>query len=617
MRFLLSIGFGLFLLLGTASSYAQDILADIPPLSNKLAQSEFSEAEFKGQGFQEPAFQEQVFLPVTEAYQLNTEFEPDGRLRLNWQIADAYYLYRHGFKVVLKNADGDTLETALEIPAGKEKNDEYFGLVQVYYHSADIYLDQIPKAGELNLAVTSQGCADAGLCYPPHTEHFLLDSENATITAIEATSAKTTTVKSEQEALASAIGPASNSSVDFQQLPYMLLLAILGGVILNLMPCVFPVLSLKVLAFANDQQRSHTAHGWIYSAGVIASFILVAAILVSLQAAGEAIGWGFHLQTPWLVALLAYLFFVMGLSLSGYIELGSQWMNAGSSLANRSGYSGSFFTGVLATVVASPCTAPFMGTALGFAVTQPKLVAISVFAALGFGMALPMLILCYSPKLLHKIPKPGPWMDTLKQLLAFPLYATAVWLSWVVGNQTGVNGMATLLLGGVLIALALWLWRGKTVSRLISGCSLAVALGMLSSPLLAPTPKAALEPGDWISYSPKTLAALRQEGKPVFVNITADWCITCLANEKVTLSTNTVKQALKASGITYIKADWTNRDPEITALLKEYGRNGIPLYIVYPTGPAQRGTVLPQILTESIVLDAFDQAVSSTQLSSR
>ena len=251
-----------------------------------------------------------------------------------------------------------------------------------------------------------------------------------------------------------------------------------------------------------------------------------------------------------------------------------------------------------------------MGTALGFAVTQPKGIAVLIFAALGFGMALPVLILSYSPKLLAQIPRPGPWMEQLKQFLAFPLYITAIWLCWVVGNQTGVNGMAALLLGCSLLALAIWLWSSSIVKRTLSAACLAAALSLLISPLLTakPSNNTNNDNQNWISYQPSTLAELRQQQKPVFINITADWCITCLANEKVTLSTDTVQQALQQAGITYLKGDWTNHNPEITDLLKQYGRNGIPLYIMFPADDSAQGELLPQILTVDIVLEAIAKA---------
>ncbi|MEE8056253.1 MAG: protein-disulfide reductase DsbD [Pseudomonadales bacterium] len=549
----------------------------------------------------------EAFLLVEQAYILNVEFaaaDPGKQqLQLNWQIAEGYYLYRHGFSFKLMDGD-NVIATNVQIPNGLEKNDDYFGRVEVYYHNAEILLGAIPQTSNLSLTVTSQGCADAGLCYPPYSQYFQLDSSQLTVTET-ATPATHNDVKNP---------PTKTTPANFGSLPYMLLLAVLGGVMLNLMPCVFPILSLKVLGFANDKNHSPVIHGATYSAGVVVSFVAVAAVLVSLQAAGEAIGWGFHLQSPWFVAGLAYLFFVMGLSLSGFVEFGGQMMNIGGKLAEKSGYSGSFFTGILATVVASPCTAPFMGTALGFAITQPTPIALLVFATLGFGMALPVLLLSCSPKLLNKIPKPGPWMKQLKQFLAFPLYATAVWLCWVVGNQTGVNGMAGLLLGCVLLALAIWLWNGRTVKRTVAAICTAVAIAVLSSPLLKSAPPGLDGNQQWVAYSPETLHQLRQQGKPVFINITADWCITCLANEKIALSSDRFTQALSDAGMIYMKGDWTNHDPEITALLRQYGRNGIPLYLAYPADLNSPEIILPQILTTDRVIDAITTVTQTREL---
>ena len=250
-----------------------------------------------------------------------------------------------------------------------------------------------------------------------------------------------------------------------------------------------------------------------------------------------------------------------------------------------------------------------MGTALGYAITQPPAIALLVFAALGVGMALPVVILSSSPKLLNKIPKPGPWMERLKQLLAFPLYATAVWLSWVVGKQVGVNGMALLLFGCILITLALWLWSDRLWQRLISACCAALAIAILTSPSIKPMDTATQNDSEWQAYSPQTLAELRARGTPVFLNITADWCITCLANENLTLNTDAVKQAIQTSGVVYLKGDWTNRNAMITALLKKHGRNGIPLYIAYPADPQKPAILLPQILSQDIVIDTL-QAIA-------
>lgn len=537
-----------------------------------------------------------AFLPVEQAYRLQVTLR-DGQPLLTWQIADGYYLYRHA----LAFKDGGA-ELAAQIPAGKVKEDEFFGRVEVYYHNLDVTLAAPAQA--FTLAATYQGCADAGLCYPPRTEYFRVDPVAGTAQPEAAPAAGL------PGAAAAVAGAADGSAATWLG---MLLFAVVGGAILNLMPCVFPVLSLKVLSFASHGGRRQPLHGLSYMAGVIGSFLLVAVALLALQAAGRAVGWGFQLQQPWFVGGLAYLFFAMGLSLSGFWELGGQWMGAGSGLTTGSGYRGSFFTGVLATVVASPCTAPFMGSALGFAATQPPAQALAIFAALGFGMALPVLLLCLSPRLLAFIPKPGAWMERFKQALAFPLYATAIWLCWVVGRQTGATGMAVILGGALALTLALWLWRFGSVARGIAAAALALAIALLANPLLtdAPTPASATAgavAGDWRPYRAETLADLRAAGTPVFLNVTADWCITCLANEKVTLSNAAVKTAFAAGGVAYMKGDWTHYDPALTALLGEFGRNGVPLYVFFPAQGDRTPVILPQLLTPAAVIEAVGTA---------
>ena len=391
----------------------------------------------------------------------------------------------------------------------------------------------------------------------------------------------------------------------------MLALAFVGGSILNLMPCVFPILSLKVLGFARSTDHDRHLHSWVYTAGVIASFVLVAAILIAAQRAGSAIGWGFQLQTPGFVIALAYLFVVMGLSLSGLIQLGGGVMNAGSGLADRGGLSGSFFTGVLAVVVASPCTAPFMGTALGFAISQPPQTGLLVFAALGAGMAAPLLLFSYSGAARKLMPKPGPWMETLKQLLAFPLYGTAIWLLWVAGRQTGVNTMAAALGGALVLALGLWLWRyGGWRKGLALACMLAaVSLGSWRGLDENGGHATQLSAGK-VAWSEQQLAQLRSSGKPVFVDVTADWCITCIANETAVLLTDEMTAAFASHGVVYMVADWTNYNADIASFLQQHGRTGIPLYLMYPADPNQEPLLLPQLLTKNTVLEAL-RAVSS------
>ena len=534
-----------------------------------------------------PFEQEVEFLPVEQAYQVASEFTDNNTLQLNWNIADGYYLYRHKFKFTLiENGNSQPLSPLL--PEGIHREDEFFGPVETFYKQLTLTLNNIPS-GDSTLIISSQGCADAGLCYPPQKHYLQLNGLN--LTSLSSTAPQTTTN----------LDNANNNS-----LLYMLLLAAIGGIILNLMPCVFPILSLKVLSFANDSDHRQSLHGASYSAGVIISFVIIASLLISLQAAGQSIGWGFHLQAPWFVGVLAYLFFVIGLSLSGLINTSGQWVNIGGKLAAKSGYTGSFFTGVLATVVASPCTAPFMGTALGFAITQPPIIALSVFAALGIGMALPIFILSCSPALMKYMPKPGAWMEQFKQLLAFPLYATVIWLCWVIGNQTDINGMAAVITGCLLISLAIWLWNATLWKRLLSVILLALAISLLSSSLLTPSGTTNDNTtNNWQPYSPNALATLRQQQQAVFINITADWCLTCLANEKLTLNRPIIQQYLKDNNITYLKGDWTNYNAQITNLLKQHGRNGIPLYLVYPRNSQQPAKILPQLLTTELLLNAL------------
>ncbi len=398
------------------------------------------------------------------------------------------------------------------------------------------------------------------------------------------------------------------------------LFAFLGGLILNLMPCVFPVLSIKILSLVESSHADPGAikhHGIAYMVGVVLSFLVVAAILIVLRAGGEQIGWGFQLQSPIVVGLLVYLFALIGLNLSGYFEFGTSLMNAGGGLASRSGYSGSFSTGVLAALVAAPCTAPFMGAAIGYALTRDAISALLIFTSLGLGMALPYVLLCFSPALLKRMPKPGRWMETLKEIFAFPMFATAIWLMWVLNLQTGADGLLAILSGLLLIAFALWLLRrrgqgaGRVIANMVIMLLLISALGLTgmvsnSTASLDKAGPAEVEISGLRSepYSRERLKTLVAEG-PVFVNFTAAWCITCKVNDLAALSSDRVGQVFADHDIRYLKADWTNEDPAITRALAEYGRSGVPLYLLYPKGNFT-AKVLPQILTESIVIEAIE-----------
>jgi thiol:disulfide interchange protein DsbD len=440
---------------------------------------------------------------------------------------------------------------------------------------------------------------------------FVVNADIAEVQGLAAIAA----VAAEQQGGTSS-GPAN------QNLLMILLSALAGGLILNLMPCVFPVLSIKAMSLTSKTGASaseYRIHGLAYTAGVITTFLVLASVLLALRAGGEAVGWAFQLQSPWFVSMLVFVFFVMGLSLSGVYEFGTRFMGVGGNLTQQSGYSSSFFTGVLATVVASPCTAPFMGAALGFALSQSWIVAMLVFTFLGLGMALPFLVLAFSPGLIKHMPRPGPWMVTFKELMAFPMYAAALWLLWVLGMQTGVNGMTAVASAALLIALALWLLQKSSFSagnwrnfnRVVCVLLLLTALSVLQMPVLEQRAGGIASEGDsdatseFEPFSASRVAELRSAGTPVLVNMTAAWCITCLANEQTTLSTTRVQEAMQEYGIAYMKGDWTNQDPEISRVLDEFNRPSVPLYILYPADPAAEPRILPQLLTPAIVIDAF------------
>ena len=388
--------------------------------------------------------------------------------------------------------------------------------------------------------------------------------------------------------------------------PVAILFAFLGGLILNLMPCVFPVLSMKALALAKKGGDTRAARmgGLAYTAGVVVSFLAIAGLLIALRAGGEQVAWGFQLQSPIVVAALALLFFVIGLNLMGVFEVGGRIQNIGSGLGKGDGITASFLTGVLAAVVAAPCTAPFMAGAVGAAISQPPAIALSIFGALGLGMAAPYLALAFSPALIRLMPKPGTWMVRLKQVLAFPMFGSAAWLLWVLVIQAGPNVLAMVLAAFILAAFGLWLWG--LAQRGEAGLKTRILAGLTAVPVLAAVAMAKPSaPSGLVSeaYTPARLEELLKEGKPVFVNLTAAWCVTCLVNEEVALSGKDLADTFKKGGITYLKGDWTNRDPDITKLLEQHGRAGVPLYLFYASGKSEP-VVLPQLLTEGIVIAA-------------
>ena len=399
--------------------------------------------------------------------------------------------------------------------------------------------------------------------------------------------------------------------------------ALVGGLILNLMPCVFPVLSLKVLGFARTgaDRRAQLAGGLAYTAGVVLSFVALAGLLLALRAGGEQLGWGFQLQQPAVVAVLAALFTLIGLNLAGVFEFGSVLPSSLAGAQARHPVADHFLTGVLAVAVASPCTAPFMGASLGAAITMPTVQALAVFAALGLGMALPYLAASAWPALARALPRPGVWMQHFKTLMAFPMFATVVWLVWVLGVQVGINGAVALL--GLLVALAFVAWaigsptlgpraRGGfgTVAVLLLAAALVWALPSLRSDAMAgaagPDAQATADDG-WAPWSAERVAQAQAEGRTVFVDYTAAWCVTCQFNKRTTLATADVKAGFEAKNVLLLRADWTRRDPAITAQLTQYGRSGVPVYAVYTPG-ATGPRLLSEILSVDEVLGAIGAA---------
>ncbi|MDP9160835.1 MAG: thioredoxin family protein [Acidobacteriota bacterium] len=411
-----------------------------------------------------------------------------------------------------------------------------------------------------------------------------------------------------------------NNSMPFGN---MAAFAFLGGLILNLMPCVFPVLSLKALGLMNGHRdrREFRRHGLAYGLGVLVCFWILLGLLLLLRRAGQQVGWGFQLQSPSFIAVLAALLFLMGLSLAGLFEIGMSWMGLGSSLASRSGYSGSFFTGVLATVVATPCTAPFMGTAIGFALAQSIIVAFAAFTALAIGLALPYVLLSWFPQWAHFLPKPGPWMETFKQAMAFPMFAAVIWLIWVFGKQVGVDAVARLLIGLLIIGIGAWLLgrvRHTTIAAALAILLFALGLwiplssargddGVRAANSGATSTSTASGEIQWEAFSPERVEQYRSQGRPVFVDFTAAWCLACQVNERAVFGSSDVRRILRSKDVVLLKADWTSQDPVITKTLASFGRTGVPFYLLYGKNPNDPPAQLPEVLTPGIFLDALNR----------
>ena len=392
-----------------------------------------------------------------------------------------------------------------------------------------------------------------------------------------------------------------------------ILFAFIGGLILNLMPCVFPIISLKVLSFISmggESKNKIRTHSLLFSLGVILSFVAIAVILLVLKNSGLFIGWGFQLQSPPIVAILSILMFMIGLILLSDINIGSSLTRLGNIGSNKTDYSSSFLTGVLAVIVASPCTAPFMGAAIGYALIQPSFVTLPIFISLGIGFCIPYLILSIRPELISSLPKPGQWMETLKEFFAFPMFATSLWLIWVFSIQVGADALISLLITLLLISLLFWIFiksTSKYLKMLVTLAGIIFTLTQLNLIKNTETNEVLDQSlNNELTWNVGIEDKLKENAQAYLINFTAAWCITCQANDKIALSRPSVVDFMQSNNINYIVADWTNRDEEILKVLNKYGRSGVPLYVFWRPG-MKESILLPAILTENLVLEMISQ----------
>lgn len=417
------------------------------------------------------------------------------------------------------------------------------------------------------------------------------------------------------------------TSASYISLIKAIIFAFFGGLILNLMPCVFPILGLKVMSFmkhAGESAWKARVHGLIFTLGVLLSFLSLAGLLLILRAGGEQLGWGFQLQSPFFITFLCFLLLLLALNFLGVYEMGTSLISLGNGFSKQSGYVETFSSGILATVLATPCSAPFMGSALGFALSQPASYSLCIFAALGLGMSTPYLVLSFSPALIKSLPRPGAWMETFKQAMAFPLFATVLWLLWVFGIQTHHNALIGLAFGLLLASMAAWIYgrfatfnapkKKRHTAQIVSACLLitGIVLGYSYAKVdpSIPQPKSLIQHTGglaWEEYSSERLQELRAEGKAIFIDFTAAWCLTCQANKKNVFSSEKVIQVIKNKDIILLHADWTKSDPEITKALQSYGRSGVPTNVIYPGKPNSSPILLPELLTPNIVLNALEK----------
>ncbi|ALN62801.1 cytochrome C biogenesis transmembrane region family protein [Lysobacter antibioticus] len=533
-------------------------------------------------------------LPVEQAFALTSTLLGDGSVALEWRMPPGYYLYRDRFS--LQAVDAPQALGALQWSEGRLHQDPQFGEVTVFYEHARLRVPlqsgaTLPQRLELKLSF--QGCLENSVCYPPTLRRLSFELPPP--------------LRTQEQASSPWLG--------------MLLMAFAGGLLLNLMPCVLPVLSLKAFSIlhAADDPVGAKRRALAYTAGVVSSFAALGGVVLALRTAGGGAGWGFHMQQPWVIGLLVLVMLAVGLGLSGVVNFGAGLAGVGQRHAQGRGLAGDFVTGVLACVVASPCTAPFMGASVAYALASPQpWAALAVFVLLGLGLAAPFLAIAFVPRAARWLPRPGAWMDSLKQWLAFPMYATAVWLLWVLGKQRGVDAMALVLLSAVVLILGLWWFEKNRFAgaghRLLAVLIVALSLSPLTmldarpgdaAPSVAS--KAELPPGAE-RFTPARLAELRGQGRAVFVNVTADWCLTCKVNQAAVLERDGFRALLKDADAVYLVADYTQPDEAVAALLKAQGAVGVPLYVGYDR--EGRRTKLPAVLSLQGISDALVQADS-------